>query len=79
MTTAAKTRGRKEHQQMPEVPEELAEMRKLIGRAMSRVNKLKVAPSVRQEQLLTDAKDYLMEALEAFGAYEDRLMDEEWE
>jgi len=78
------TRGREEASEMPvpptpEIPEDLTELRKCIGRALTRINQLTVVSSVRQQRLLEEAQDYLAEALTAYDAWQERLMDEVWE
>lgn len=45
------------------------------GRAMTRLNKLRVGENVRQQQLLAEAKDYLGQVLDAVQFAEDQLDD----
>jgi hypothetical protein len=53
----------------------LGELARNAGRAMTRLNKIKVGSNVRQQQLLTEAQDYVAEILDAVQAEQDRRDD----
>jgi hypothetical protein len=54
----------------------LDELARNAGRAMTRLNKIKVGSNVRQQQLLTEAQDYVAEILDAVQAEQDRRDDD---
>lgn len=61
----------------PETREMLTAVQKLAGRAMTRLNKVRVGENVRQQQLLAEAREQIAELLDRVQAAEDRFDDRE--
>lgn len=55
----------------------LSDVERLAAHTMTRLNKLRVGGSVRQQQLLVEARDNLTELLDLVQAEVDRRDDEE--